>query len=327
MLLELPGSRTKLIPEFMQTESHLSEAAVWANALAARLKVLQASFADDDPATRRGFIVDEINRALKGCVPEKRKALLDALGEQFPSWQSAAPSAPPAPAAEAPAPEPETPEVLLKRLIESLPALSGAQREEFARQLKQAGLELPGGGGGGGGAFEITPDMQKRLGPNGTKPVSVERAAKSLAMQFDMVVTLDQLVWTLWKQIAGKSMVRKEADFAKLFPDYLSGSTEVSSAQLQQSLERTRKLIAGLLGAIGRAGAAYARDRARLFDPAAIEADARAEKKWNESLEFACWRKYVQLQKEYGSEATVEKSIQEAMAKAAENLILGRVGT
>jgi hypothetical protein len=96
---------------------------------------------------------------------------------------------------------------------------------------------------------------------------------------------------------------------------------------LQQSLERTRKLIAGLLGAIGRAGAAYARDRARLFDPGAIEADARAEKKWNESLEFACWRKYVQLQKEYGSEATVEKSIQEAMAKAAENLILGRVGT
>jgi hypothetical protein len=306
-------------------ESHLSEASLWANGLAARLKVLQANLADDDAATRRGFIVDEINRALKGSVPEKRKVLLEALAEQFPSWQSPALSSPSAPASgpSLPAAEPETPETLLKRLIEVLPGLPAGQREEFARQLKQAGLEL---GGGNGAAFEIPPDLQKRLGPNGAKPVNPERAAKSLAMLFDMVVTLDQLVWTLWKQIAGKSMVRKEADFGKLSADYFSGGAEVSSAQLQQSLERTRKLIAGLLGAIGRAGAAYARDRARLFDPGAIEADARAEKKWNESLEFACWRKYVQLQKEYGSEATVEKSIQEAMAKAAENLILGRVG-
>jgi hypothetical protein len=310
----------------MQTESHLSENALWAGALAARLKVLQANLADDDPATRKGFIIDEINNALKGCVPEKRKALLDALTEQFPSWDlpaaAAAPAAPLAP----PAPEPLTPEALLKKFIEWVPALSAGQREDFARQLKSAGLEIPGGGGGGG-AFEITPDLQKRLGHTAPKPINAERAAKSMAMLFDMVLTLDQLVWTLWKQIATKSMVRKEADFGKLSGDYLSGSGEVSSAQLQQSLERTRKLIAGLLGAIGRAGASYARDRARLFDPGAIEADARAEKKWNESLEFACWRKYVQLQKEYGSEATVEKSIQEAMAKAAENLILGRVGT
>jgi hypothetical protein len=307
----------------MHTESHLSETALWANGLAARLKVLQANLADDDAATREGFIVDEINRALKGCVPEKRKLLLDALAEQFPSWQSSSPVAPPAAATPVPS-EPETPETLLKRLIESVPGLSAGQREEFSRQLKQAGLELAGGGGT---AFEIPPDLQKRLGLTAAKAANAERAAKSLAMLFDMVVTLDQLVWTLWKQIAGKSMVRKEADFGKLSADYLSGGAEVSSAQLQQSLERTRKLIAGLLGAIGRAGAAYARDRARLFDPGAIEADARAEKKWNESLEFACWRKYVQLQKEYGSEATVEKSIQEAMAKAAENLILGRVGT
>jgi hypothetical protein len=311
----------------MHMESHLSETALWANGLAARLKVLQANLADDDAATREGFIVDEINRALKGCVPEKRKLLLDALAEQFPSWQSPSPVA--SPVAAAPinsSSEPETPETLLKRLIESVPGLSAGQREEFTRQLKQAGLELAGGGGGGT-AFEIPPDLQKRLGLTGAKAANAERAAKSLAMLFDMVVTLDQLVWTLWKQIAGKSVVRKEADFGKLSADYLSGGAEVSSAQLQQSLERTRKLIAGLLGAIGRAGAAYARDRARLFDPGAIEADARAEKNWNESLEFACWRKYVQLQKEYGSEATVEKSIQEAMAKAAENLILGRVGT
>jgi hypothetical protein len=303
-------------------DSHLSEAALWASGLAARLKVLQANFADDDAATRKGFIIEEIQRALKGSVPEKRKELLEALAQHFPGWQGAAVEPAPAPDSAPAAPAlPETPEALTERLVKLLPGCAPELRDQLAKQLKAAGLSL-----GGGGTFEMPPDFQKRLGPNGTKPVDAERAAKTLAQLFEMVVTLEQLVWTLWKQIASKSMLKKEGEYLKLSGDYLTGSAEVSSAQLQQSLERTRKLIAGLLGAIGRAGAAYARDRARLFDPHAIEADARSEKKWNESLEFACWRKYVQLQNEYGSEATVEKTIQEAMAKAAENLIMGRAG-
>ena len=50
------------------------------------------------------------------------------------------------------------------------------------------------------------------------------------------------------------------------------------------------------------------------------------EKKWNESVEAACWRKFVQQAKEHASEPAIEHEIQEAIAKAAENLILGRVG-
>jgi hypothetical protein len=173
----------------------------------------------------------------------------------------------------------------------------------------------------------VSPELQKRLGLNGDRPLSTERAAKIMAMLMDTTLTLDQLVWTLWKQVAPKSTVRKEAEFARLAGEYLTGSTEVSAAQAAQTLERVRKLIAGLLGGIGRAGAGFARERYRLFDPTAIEADARSEKKWNESIEFACWRKYVQLCREYGSEAVIEKGIQEAVAKAAENLMLGRPGS
>jgi hypothetical protein len=93
---------------------------------------------------------------------------------------------------------------------------------------------------------------------------------------------------------------------------------------MSQTLEKTRRLVAGLLGAVGRAGPAYARERARLFDPEEIKAHARPNKKWNESLEFACWNTYEQLCKEYGAEAVIEKGIQEALAKGAENLLLGR---
>ena len=191
----------------MHMESHLSETALWANGLAARLKVLQANLADDDAATREGLIVDEINRALKGCVPEKRKLLLDALAEQFPSWQSSIPGRrPPAAAAPVSFPsEPETPEALLKRLIESgFPGLSAGQREEFTRQLKQAGLELP----------------RRRRWRHGVRDARICRSGSALPApkpaqcgarredrwlrSLDMVLTMDQLVWTLWKQLASQ---------------------------------------------------------------------------------------------------------------------------
>ncbi len=299
-------------------ESHLSEESLWASALAARLRVLQASFADDPRATRPEFISQEIERALMGTVPEKRKVLLEALAERFPAWANAASGNHHPVAGEAP--PPETPEVLVEKIIQAWPGLAEEGRAAIARRLKASGL-VPGSQEG---QIELNPELLKRLGLGPERSVTPERAAKALAPLLEMVLTLDHLVWTLWKQVAPKSTVRRDGDLSKLSGEYLSGSAEVSTAQLQQSMERTRKLVAGLLGAVGRAGTTHARERARIFDPNAIEADARAEKKWNESLEFACWRKYVQLNKEYGAEAAIEKSIQEALAKATENLITGR---
>jgi hypothetical protein len=298
-------------------ESHLSEDSLWAAELAARLRILQTNFADDDPEARRGFIVQEIERSLKGLVPDKRRALLDALKTRFPVPQLAG-APPPPPSSPA---GPQTPDELLQGLVDAAAGLSPAQRADFADRLQRAGL---GAATPGGGAVELAPELKKRLALEGKPAPEVERAARTLGMLFETVLALDQLSWTLWKQVAPKSVIRKEAEFTKLAGEYLSGSNEVSADQAKQALERTRKLVAGLLGAVGRAGAAYARERARLFDPNAIEADARSEKKWNESLEFACWRKYVQLSREYGSDAAIEKGIQEALAKAAENLIMGR---
>lgn len=299
-------------------ESQLSEESLWASNLAARLRTLQANFADDDPATRQTYLVEEIERALKGCVPEKRRVLLDELGARFPTWQFAARSQDQA--APVAASAPDTPEAMLDRLLEVLPGLEAPQRAALVERLKHAGLIQQQTGDG----VQVPPELNKRLGLAGEPSFNGERAGKAMALLLDMVLTMDQLVWTLWKQLAPKSSIRREVDLGKLSGEYLTGSAEVSTAQVMQGLERTRKMVAGLLGAVGRAGGAYARERARLFDPTAIEADARSEKKWNESLEYACWRKYVQLCKEYGAEPVIEKGIQEAVAKAAENLIMGR---
>ena len=195
-------------------ESHLSEESLWASALAARLRVLQANFADDDTATRQSFLVEEIERGLKGCVPEKRKVLLDALAARFPSWRDLTPArATLAPAAPAVPAAPPAPEALLAQLLEGIPSVTPAQRADMMDKLKAAGLVSQERVAGG---IEIPVELQKRLGLAEGRAVNPERAAKILAVLLDMVLTMDQLIWTLWKQLAPKSVVRREVDLNKL---------------------------------------------------------------------------------------------------------------
>src|SRR5215475_10176654 len=68
-------------------DSHLSEEALWASGLAARLRLIQANFADDPSSVRQGYITEEIERALKPVSPTRRKLYLDSLAERFPAWE------------------------------------------------------------------------------------------------------------------------------------------------------------------------------------------------------------------------------------------------
>jgi len=299
-------------------ESHLSEESLWASGLASRLRLLQANFADDPSSLRQGYITEEIERALKTVSPTRRTAYLGSLAERFPAWEglrSAARSDVNVGAA------PLTPEELIARLVELAPTLSPEARTAFATQLQAAGLSIKESAN----AFlELPPELQKKLNLPAGKPLQLERAVKLLVITAELALALDQLAWALWKQLAPKSAIRKEAEFNRLAGSYLAGDTEVSTAQLVQPVEKTRRLIAGLLGAVGRAGSSYAKKYVACLSPEVIEDWAKMEKKWNESIEAACWRKFLQQAKEHASEPAIEHEIQEAIAKAAENLILGR---
>jgi len=298
-------------------KTHLSEEGLWADNLAARLRSLQASFADDPAATRVNFLAEEVERALRDVPPSKRDACLDALSERFPAWQAAAA----APAESQPPPAPETPEELFERFLRCASQLSPEARTEFGRRLHQAGfgVALPANP-----LAELSLDLQKKLGLSPNQNLDPARAVKMLAGLLELVLALDQLAWTLWRQIARQPKFQKESDFAKLAGPYLSGDPEVGSQLVAQPVERTRKLIAALLGAVGRVGSAYAKKHNSRFAPEIIEDFARLEKTWKETLESVCWRKYRELHKEHASEAAIENELQEALAKAAENLILGR---
>jgi hypothetical protein len=88
-----------------------------------------------------------------------------------------------------------------------------------------------------------------------------------------------------------------------------------------QTIEKNRRLISSLLSGFRPAATAFARDRKKFFEPAAIESAARPEKKFTESQEFASWRKYKQLFDVYLTEARIEKDLEEALVKAAEGLL------
>ena len=301
-------------------ESHLSEESLWASGLASRLRLIQANFADDPSSVRHGYIIEEIERAIKTISPTRRKTHLDSLAERFPAWEGIR-SAPRSDAKVGAAPLP--PEELVARLIELAPTLSPEARAAFASQLQTAGLSIKESAN----AFlELPPELQKKLGLTPGKPLQLERAVKLLVIFADFVLALDQLGWALWKQLGPKSSIRKEAEINRLAGSYLAGDAEVSTAQLNQPVEKTRRLIAGLLGAVGRAGSAYAKKHSARLSPEVIEDWAKMEKKWNENIETACWRKFVQQAKEYASEPAIEHEIQDAVAKSAENLILGRSG-
>jgi hypothetical protein len=297
----------------------LSEEALWASGLAARLKLIQANFADDPSSVRQGYITEEIERALKLVSPTRRKLYLDSLAERFPAWEgirSTAESDLKVGTA------PVQPEELVAKLVQLAPTLSPETRAAFAAQLQAVGLSIKESADA---YLELPPELQKKLGLPAGKRLQLERAVKLLVITTDLALVLEQLAWALWKQVAPKSAIRKETELSRLAGAYLAGDAEVSSAQLSQPVEKTRRLIAGLLGAIGRAGSTYAKKYVTRLSPEVIEDWAKMEKKWNESLETACWRKFVQQAKEHASEPAIEHEIQDAVAKAAENLILGRV--
>lgn len=300
-------------------ESYLSEEALWASGLASRLRLIQANFADDPASVRQGYVIEEIERALKPVSPTRRKVYLDALAERFPAWEGSRSAARGEPTTRGAL---LTPEEMVAGLIELSPTLSTEARASFASQLQAAGLCVKETASA---AIELPPELQKKLGLSPGKPLQVERAAKLLVITTDLALALDQLAWALWKQLAPKSAIRKESEFNRLAGAYLAGDAEVSTAQLSQPVEKTRRLIAGLLGAVGRAGSSYAKKYVARLSPEVIEDWAKMEKKWNESIESVCWRKFVQQAKEHASEPAIEHEIQEGIAKAAENLILGRI--
>ena len=297
------------------------KAAEWAAGLAARLRLLQASFADDPLEVRERTLRDELEQALKTVALGQRKECMEALAMEFPVPEaSKEDGAGKAKVAEATVPE--TPSVLVDRLIGLTRVMSPAERESIVAQFAAADL-LPASNG----ATEISEELKERLqklAPG--KRLDQARALRILDVLIEFAWSLDQLVWEVWKNIAPRSIIRHESgkhdDFRKTLGPYLTGDSEVSTEEVKQLVNKTRKLVSGLMAAMGTVGEIHAQKFLKRLSPDAIRRQALAEPGVFESIEKKCWRKYTAVFAEM-NEAAVEREILDAIKKYTEKLVLG----
>ena len=310
----MPGTSQKS-EQFMAVQP-VPEARAWAEKVATRLWMLQTSFADDPPATRHDYLVEEIERSLKEVSASRRSEYLSALMERFPGPERIdAPYFKPPPVEHVQKSAQEVADELVARLGE----LSSEAKTDLAQKLQALGLFVVPTTG-----FELPVELLGKLGISPKDPLDEERMIKLFTALLELVVSLDHLIWNLWKNVAPKSIIRRDAssdNLRRIVGRYLAGDREVATLQVSQMLDKTRQLTGGILSAIGTAGETYARHHLEKFAPEKIRASVESKSSgFIGSLEQKCWRRYVELAGELSGQA-IETQIIDAIVSYTEELI------
>ena len=259
-------------PESFVAMQPVPEARSWAEKVASRLWMLQTSFADDPPSARHEYLVEEIERSIKDVAESRRSEYLAALMERFPGPERIdAPYFKP--------PEVETvergPQEMADELIPGYPNSPMKPRRCSPRNFKPSdSLFRPAT------ASNCRWSFWENWGSHPKIALDEERMMKLFTALLEMVVTLDHLIWNVWKNIAPKSSVRRDQGSEnprRTIGRYLSGDREVATLQITQMLDKTRQLTAGLLSAIGPAGEIFARKHLEKFAPEKIRASVESK--------------------------------------------------
>jgi hypothetical protein len=310
----MPGTSER--PESFIAMQPVPEARSWAEKVAARLWMLQTSFADDPPSARHEYLVEEIERSIKDVVESRRSEYLAALMERFPGPERIdAPYFRP--------PEVENvekgPQEIADELIARLPEFSNEAKAVLAQKLQALGLFASASRG-----VELPLELLGKLGITPKDTLDEERMVKLFTALLEIVVTLDHLIWNVWKNVAPKSSVRRDPGSdnpRRTIGRYLSGDREVATLQISQMLDKTRQLTAGLLSAIGPAGEIFARKHLEKFAPEKIRAGVEAKSPgFISNVELKCWRRYVELAADLSGHA-VEMQIVDGIVAYTEELI------
>ncbi|HEY0791523.1 MAG TPA: hypothetical protein VGD78_10710 [Chthoniobacterales bacterium] len=264
------------------------EGDAWASRLAPRLRVIQASFSDREPSERKALLLEEIKRELRRLPETSRARSLEALAEYFPLF-----SAPVDPPAQVPPPPELSGSELADRLIAMAVTMSTEERVALSVRLRAAGLMVLVATGP-----DLPPELRGRLGVPPEKPIDPERFAKLFAIFAETALTLDQVIWPLWRRFAPQSAIKRESsEVVRAFLGrYLQGDREVATFQIKQLFDRTRQLTVSILSAFGSAGEGFARWYLAKFAPEKIRAAVDAAgANFLSSPDQRCWRRYVEL--------------------------------
>ena len=308
----------------------------WVLNLLNTIREAQKNERSSNPSAWRAQIETEIRQALDTLPDENRmEYLINALSQQFRGTQSQKLDELSEDQEHKTKPAELQSEDLIKELVERIPQFPETLRISYAKTLHEAGFRFSekegvpierGDSVEGGDIYEELPKtLIKRLSLVRGKTVNFREAIKMLAQCLETMLTLELLVWNMWKTLAPQSKLQKDAgtdnDLRFLVKEYLSGNSEVPLEKVTTALDLSRQLIASLLGSIGPIGRIFGRDNVNKFSPEAIKSLVKMESSgFSFSQEGRFWKKYMELALDL-SEAKIESQIHEAIVKYAEGLM------
>ena len=297
-----------------------AQVGLWAEALARRLSYLQATLAEETAETRERRLANEISLALQGVPGNAWRSHLDALAERFPTWLMATVSFDSAGAT----PTPQTPDELVTALCVLAPQLTSERRASIAEGLAKVGLVKETGRVIDG---EVLDELQKRLKLAPGDNIDPQRLGRLFLLLADMVATLDQLSWNVWKAIAPRSGLRRDhlvPELRVLIRRSLVGETEASSTQVYQQIEKTRQLIAGMIASLDAVGRGFAQSFQLHYSPEAIRETVRAEGKPGlfDNPDARAWQRYAERTGQLNA-TKIETEIRVHLVRLAEELARG----
>ena len=329
------------------------DANAWCVRTAARLRSVYASFSEDQAERRVGFLEDELEFALEegeGIPGENRASLLKSLEWMFPSYGDSGnddrANEPPPTDASGDSRQAEPEELTMDALITALMSRSGemtqANLRDLAAVLGEASNHSPG--------LNLPPEIDSQVSfpkdaaeiddctkaihqlwrimnvePGAQHELRLSRMVKMLAILTGAVRDLHSFAWMFWKESAPReaaalisSGVSGQVD--AMVADYVSGG-QTSSGEFFKEIDKTKKVIIGLLFACHRAGLDYGRQCERLYSPDAVETAVTTEETADSEakvrdLDRKCWDRYKRL----AQNRTAETMHDEFLRVLAENV-------
>ncbi len=302
---------------------HVSDLSKHVAATANRLRLIQIDFADESAETRRGYLSEEIERALDQVVPDQRQAFLTELLSRFPTWDRNVEVGRIAEQvvsrSEFDERELEDASFLVTRLSALAPSLSDAERQAVVERLREAGLAPRSEGGW---PEEGVQRIRETLQLDRETALDPDRVLELLAIVADFAASLDQLVWRAWQRLAPKSTFRSTTPLRSIFSQFATGDQGTPRGQVVHDIRKLRQLVAALVSAAGMSGQFATRYLAR-FSPGEIETLINMEGGgFFVAKEVKCWRRYAEMATDI-NEAAIEQEIRQQVAEFAESLMRG----
>ena len=279
-----------------------------------RLRLIQVDFADESEHTRNGYLCEDIERALKLLIPEKRNEFLEKLKTRFPvgSLDNQVIQNEPVESRSSVAQVDvlKDPELLVKSLLEIAPTLSVQSKEIIVKSL---GPEVVHQEAEVNYSEQTFQKLQAVLKSEAGQSVNSERLMELSIILAEFVFRLEPLVWNVWRKLSPRSNIRKSADLKDIMGKFVFNVPDVSCEQIDNELKELQRLIAAIITAISQVGSQFARVHLAKFSPSEISALVKVEKgSIMVSQEVKCWRKYLKLASNL-NEDSIETEIRNAI--------------